>query len=130
MMFALILESSRLSSPTTVVYESMILPSSHSPDFESLVLQKGITTVGDYAFGGLVAGLAGALARRPPPEASTGNRLQLPVSITQSGRRPLVLWSVGVGFGLGFVAGVFQAAVDMGDLYIERGKAEQVLEKK
>jgi uncharacterized membrane protein len=118
MIFALILETSRRSSPTTTLLQSV------SSMDEDSVKHTAITAVGDYTVGGTVAGLVGALAGWTQKARTTlsANAMQLPASILSSkaGRRPLVLWGLGAGMSLGFVAGIFQAGVDVGNIYLKR----------
>jgi uncharacterized membrane protein len=118
MIFALILETSRRSSPTTTLLQSV------SSMDEDSVKHTAITAVGDYTVGGTAAGLVGALAGWTQKARTTlsANAMQLPASILSSkaGRRPLVLWGLGAGMSLGFVAGIFQAGVDVGNIYLKR----------
>jgi hypothetical protein len=132
MLFAFIMESCRLLSPTTVLYNALTKNDSENQatdiSFDDQVRQTGFASLGDYTLGGIVAGLAGALSKRSPPELSAEARLQLPSTILKSGRRPLVAWGLTMGLGLGLLAGTFQAAVDVGSLYLERESARQTTE--
>jgi uncharacterized membrane protein len=123
MIFALILETSRRSSPTTTLLQSVTSME------EDSVKHTAITAVGDYTLGGTAAGLVGALAGWTQKARTTlsANAMQLPASILSSkaGRRPLILWGLGAGMSLGFVAGIFQAGVDVGNIYLKREQQEQ-----
>jgi uncharacterized membrane protein len=123
MIFALILETSRKSSPTTTLLQSV------SSMDEDSVKHTAITAVGDYTLGGTAAGLVGALAGWTQKARTTlsANAMQLPASILSSkaGRRPLILWGLGAGMSLGFVAGLFQAGVDVGNIYLKREQEQR-----
>lgn len=130
MMFALILETSRLSSPTSVIYKSIVEQEDDPQNFDAQLRRKGFVLVGDYTIGGAVAGLSGAMARREPPtrhKAASGSRgggttfnHTLRRSMVQAGRPPLVLWGLRWGMGLGFAAGLFQAASEVGEFWFSR----------
>ena len=124
MIFALILETSRRSSPTTTPLQSV------SSMDEDSVKHTAITGVGDYTLGGTAAGLVGALAGWTQKARTTlsANAMQLPASILSSkaGRRPLILWGLGAGMSLGFVAGIFQAGVDVGNIYLKREQEQRM----
>ena len=123
MIFAIILETTRRSSPTTVLLQSV------SSMDEDSVKHTAITAVGDYTLGGTAAGLVGALAGWTQKARTTlsANAMQLPASILSSkaGRRPLILWGLGAGMSLGFVAGIFQAGVDVGNIYLKREQEQR-----
>jgi hypothetical protein len=92
-LFVLIVETSRRASPMTMMLQAI------SQDEEKPKLSKyqriAFVSSGDFAFGGTVAGLAATVAKKTP-----------------------IRFGVGVGMGLGLAAGVFQAAVDVGELYL------------
>jgi hypothetical protein len=100
----------------------------HSPDeelreneqqIENLFLDKqmvklAITSTGDYAIGGLVAGLAGAVAqeRQIVQLYNTGG-----VTVV---RPKMKLFGMILGMTLGMIAGCAQAAYDVVELYSNR----------
>jgi hypothetical protein len=118
MIFALILETSRRSSPTTSLLQSVRPSDEESLSWNLRVQNTAITAIGDYTLGGTVAGLVGALSTKA---------MQLPASIlaSKAGRRPLMVWGLGAGMSLGLVAGLFQAGIDVGNLYLEREQEQQ-----
>jgi hypothetical protein len=129
MAIASVLESSRWSSPVGRIleyYDSM--HDHHSPDeelreneqqIENLFLDKqmvklAITSTGDCAIGGLVAGLAGAVAqeRQIVQLYNTGG-----VTVV---RPKMKLFGMILGMTLGMIAGCAQAAYDVVELYSNR----------
>jgi hypothetical protein len=111
MLFAVVLESCRRASPTDILWglattsESSSRGSdSDSRSFDYLVQRKAFTSIGDYTLGGTAAGLAGAL----------GQRRQI------SRNRPVTRFGLATGLGLGLLAGTLQAAIDVGNLYLEQ----------
>jgi hypothetical protein len=121
MMFVSVLETCRVASPTSRVLDALLLsggggapPPTAAPserDFGGRAKRAALAALGDYAVGGgAAAGLAGALGRR-----AAGRR------------RPAVPFAGGLrtGFGLGLAAGLVQAGIDVGNLYIEREQQQQ-----
>jgi len=131
MFFALILESSRLASPTSTLLELTKCNVEEETDFKEQMQLKALTTIGDYSIGGTVAGLAGAMARRTPPNSSKSSdfKLKLPETMLKLGRRPLIVWGLGTGLSLGLLAGVLQAGIDVGNLYLEKEQQEEELRR-
>ena len=165
MFFALILESSRAASPTSMILneisdrrrkggrngdgggddsnddesEDSRLPT--AADAAATTMQeRAATSIGDYAFGGTVAGLSGALAlarnvsaARKGAAAAAGSsslpaQVGLPppaVSLSHFSRPGLILWGIGAGMALGVAAGIIQAGVDVGNMYIELEQKQQ-----
>lgn len=130
MVFAGILESSRQSSPTTVLLQKLsqeniadeTFPSSSSFLFDREVRFTTLRAVGDYTLGGTVAGLAGAFAQRRKPFAvATGTVLRS----SRAGQRPWSAWGLAAGMALGFLGGVVQAAIDVGGLYLQREQNDE-----
>lgn len=117
--FVFLLESSRKTSPTTTLiqavehYQQMVSSSTTTvvslPHYQT----KALTTMSDMALGGSVAGLAGSTALR--------NR-QFTSGLVP---RNLAMWGWSVGLGLGLLAGIFQAAADIGDDYLLQQKKQQ-----
>jgi hypothetical protein len=124
MIFALILETSRRSSPTTAILQSASSSDEESLSFNDRMKRKAGTTIGDYAIGGTAAGLVGALAgwTQNARTMLSANAMQIPASILSSkaGRRPLLIWGLGAGMSLGLVAGFFQAGIDGLSMYLQR----------
>lgn len=127
-MFALILETSRAVSPTTYVLKFLnAFPGSNSIHHKHELSSQNMTsqmasyipTVGDYTIGGSIAGLSGAVAQR--------SRLGAKALGMMSTRR-LLLWGLGAGSVLGCVAGVVQAVIDVGDLYLIREREKRATE--
>lgn len=103
MFFALILESSRIMSPTGLFLSKLDEEWTPSP------MSRALITIGDYTVGGGVAGLAGALARRRDLPTRQGGWM---------------VFGLGAGLALGLVAGVAQAGLDASTTYLEdRDKA-------
>ena len=133
MFFATILETSRHSSPTSFLWK--LLPQGDTEQTsllkeDSSWIPRAFITVGDYVIGGSVAGLAGAYSSRPQPTSvhpqQSTQKLRLPQSILQSGRRPLILFGVGMGAALGFLAGSIEAL----NIYLEETAASNLPGKK
>lgn len=114
MIFLTVLETFRVVSPTSRILESMessVAPETSPSSFNDIARRTAIKSVGDYTLGGAVAGLAGGLSPRRIPMPSSGSSFRL-------AHRPLVIWSLLAGTGLGMIAGIFQAGAEVGDLYI------------
>lgn len=123
MLFTIILESCRVSSPTNVVLQLLnteTTPTS-SPavehdvptriEFQNQVQRTAITSFGDYALGGTIAGLAGAIGQRRHQH----QKAIIPIA----NRIPTARFGIATGFGLGVIAGTFQAAIDVSNLYLQ-----------
>lgn len=104
MLFALLIETSRIVSPTTSLLTAASTKE-HSwiqNEYQTIAL----TTVGDYMAGGTLAGLAGSIGInrnrrgpvRPPPV--------------------MMSWGLGVGALLGALFGMIQAGIDIGNYYL------------
>jgi hypothetical protein len=102
--FVLILETSRRTSPVTMMMNATGRNGSLPP---------ALVTVGDYSVGGLLAGAAGSWGRRVP---------RLP-AMRHPPRR---LWfGMGTGMLLGCGAGLLQAALDASTSYLQAAAANQ-----
>jgi hypothetical protein len=106
MTFCVIIETSRLTSPTSLVWTAL------RRDESSLdtSLSAPIRTIGDYTFGGAVGGIAGSFGR------NTHLRQRLPSAMFKGPRR---FFGLLPGMVLGFAAGVLQASTDYGVVYLE-----------
>jgi hypothetical protein len=123
MIFASLLESTRRASPMTHILDALEASqedvSSENNRNSNFAMQLSnyqrvaLTAVGDMTLGGSVAGFAGAMA------ASRKRPLVGAVA------RPMAVWGLGVGMGLGFVTGLCQAGIDVGNLYLEQQEREQ-----
>lgn len=71
--------------------------------------RKAFVSIGDYTIGGAAAGLAGALGKQ--------NNILRSRSVTRAG--------LATGVGLGLLAGILQAGIDVGNLYLEREQSEE-----
>jgi hypothetical protein len=114
MLFVAVLESSRVASPTTTIWDAVV---SQRDDEENQSMtfdykKTGIIAFGDYAFGGGVAGVAGAWGGR--------NR-----QLLGSARPPSVAWGLRMGLALGCVAGVCQALLNVGEQYLVQQPQKQ-----
>jgi hypothetical protein len=106
MTFHVIIETSRLTSPTSLVWTAL------GRDENSLdtSLSAPIRTVGDHAFGGAAGGVAGSfgqntrLHQRPPSAMFEG---------------PRQFFGLLPGMVLGFAVGVLQALTDCGVVCLE-----------
>jgi MFS family permease len=129
MIFALILETSRRSSPTTAIMQSVSSSDESSLSFNDKMKREAVTTIGDYTFGGVSAGLVGAFAGWTQNARTTlsANAMQIPASILSSkaGRRPLIVWGLGAGMLLGLVAGLFQAGIDGLSMYLQKEQDQE-----
>ena len=97
-LFAFLLETSRIASPTTVLFKEMdMLTLRGEDDVERLMLRKGLAAVGDYALGGTLAGISGARAW------TTGYARVL----------PSLLRGAFYGTLLGIAGGLVQAGIDV-----------------
>ena len=122
MLFTIILESCRLSSPTNSmlqIVDSEINRTSSSDDndraittpridFQNKIQRTAIVSLGDYTLGGTIAGLAGVVGQRR-------QIAQFPIA----SRLPSLGFGLATGFTLGIIAGTFQAAIDVVDLYLK-----------
>jgi hypothetical protein len=106
MTFCVIIETSRLTSPTSLVWTAL------GRDESSLdtSLSAPIRTIVDYTFGGAVGGIAGSFGR------NTHLRQRLPSAMFKGPRR---FFGLLPGMVLGFAAGVLQASTDYGVVYLE-----------
>lgn len=136
MIFALILETSRRSSPTTVLLDSIRSTRRSDKDDDSWngrVQDTAMKAVGDYTIGGTLAGLVGALAGWTEKARTTlsARAMQVPSNIlaSKAGRRPFIIWGLGAGMSLGLVAGVFQAGIDVGNMYLQDEQEQERLRR-
>jgi hypothetical protein len=97
MIFVSVIEVSRRASPMTTLLDALSSADDRTAPF-SKYQRVAIVATGDYAIGGTVAGLATTVARKLP-----------------------MLWGLRVGLGL--VAGIVQAGVEVGELYLLRQKS-------
>jgi len=131
MIFGLILETTRRSSPTSALLD-LLYPNerNHAILWNRQVRDTAVTAVGDYTLGGTISGLVGALAGWTDRARTTlsANAMQVPAGIlaSKAGRRPLIMWGLGAGMSLGLMAGLFQAGIDVGNLYLQE---QQQLER-
>jgi hypothetical protein len=134
MTFAAVLESCRWSSPVGWMLEYYDSMHNHTPpddelrekeqhqdnpSLEKQMVTVAITSIGDYAIGGLVAGLAGAV----------GHERQI-VQLYNTGgvtvvRPKMKLFGMIMGITLGMIAGCAQAAYDVVELYANRQSEAQ-----
>ena len=130
MIFVSVLESCRVTSPTTALWNAVqTSPNSDHLGDEARVHQgyddddddedddyykTALVAIGDYTLGGSVAGAAGALGSQRRTSAS-GSIL----------RPPSVAWGLGMGLALGCVAGILQAGIEVGNLYLSRQQQRQ-----
>lgn len=105
MVFCTILETSRLTSPSSSLLESQYLK---PPIEESDKLHSAIITVSDFTIGGAMAGLAGSFGK-------TSQR-RLPIAAFRGSGR---FFGFLPGVFLGIAAGSVQAAADYGIDYFE-----------
>jgi hypothetical protein len=124
MLFATILESCRLSSPTNSILQiidtssignSFLNEKDSDPtrtNFEHEVQRTAITSFGDYTLGGTIAGFAGVIGQRRQQYLQQGQ-------VLTSSRIPTTRFGLATGFGLGIIAGTFQAAIDVSNLYLK-----------
>lgn len=126
MMFVSILESSRITSPTSKILISLgTVPylgigeeySLFDGDLDSELRRVVFVAMSDYTIGGAVAGLAGAYARSGNPTQSFPQISHPVVHARRS--RPSITWGVGAGIGFGIIAGTFQALSDIVTTYIQ-----------
>lgn len=118
MLFAAVLESCRRASPTDYMWEIVAVGSESSnngKETESLSFaerskRKALTSIGDYTIGGAAAGLAGAVGQQKQRSRNS---------------RPATRFGLATGLGLGLLAGTIQAAIDVGNLFLEREQAEE-----
>ena len=139
MVFVGVLESFRVTSPTSKLYDSFFESNyeqqltvtgqnddtgstgSSIESFEHRLRHTAIVSIGDYTMGGAVAGLAGAVSRiRNPASLSS-------LSEGAIRRRPsaFLLWGCVVGIGFGMIAGILQASIEIGKLYVEHEQNER-----
>lgn len=121
MLFVLVLESCRVASPTTVLWDYAVnkhdkdkSDSSHGTASKNNEYYKtAAVALGDYMLGGSVAGMAGAAA----------------ATRSSTMRRPLV-WGLGTGLLLGGLAGLLQAGINLSNLYLlQQQQAQQKLQQ-
>lgn len=94
--FVLILETSRRTSPTSRILASYLGDEDFGRKRIGSYQHRALVTTGDYAVGGMAAGLAGAVARKTPAR-----------------------WGLGVGATLGLLAGLVQSAADVAEMYLK-----------
>lgn len=141
--FALILEVSRVMSPTNMLWQladetknpdrneaaTIVLSSSSGKQSEAfsskeVMMRMALTGFGDYTLGGAVAGLAGGMAYRTrlaQQQLAPYTNMTLP----KSQQRGFLLWGMGVGMALGMLAGLTQASIDVGNMYMEQKEMER-----
>lgn len=122
MLFTIILESCRISSPTNAALQLLNTettptssPAEHDIpariEFQHQIQCTAITSFGDYTLGGTIAGLAGAIGQRRHQH----QKATIPIA----NRIPTARFGLATGFGLGVIAGTFQAAIDVSNLYLK-----------
>jgi hypothetical protein len=105
MLFCTIIETSRLTSPSSLLLESQNLV---APIGNSDKTRSAMITVADFTIGGAMAGIAGSFGK------TSQKRLPIP-AFRGSGR----FFGFVPGIFLGITAGSIQAAVDYGIDYFE-----------
>eukprot|EP00980_Cylindrotheca_fusiformis_P003174 scaffold721_cov131-Cylindrotheca_fusiformis.AAC.64 len=105
MMFCTVLETSRLTSPSTLLLNSRGLA---APTGEADKLQSATITVADFTFGGAMAGIASSFGKT--------SQKRLPIAAFRASGR---FFGLLPGILLGFAAGSIQAAADYGIDYFE-----------
>lgn len=118
MMFVVVLESCRWASPTGLLWQKLEMSSAvpsngekenlGATDFSHTVARQACTSLCDYAIGGAAAGLAGAV----------GQRKKYPSSLPPMSSLPSIRSGLATGLGLGLLAGIVQAAIDVGNMYL------------
>ena len=131
MLFVSVLESCRFASPTTILYDTVMPYFKGDESLDSAAAHKNeesasfdyqktaLIAFGDYAIGGSIAGLAGAWGSR---------RRQIP-GVVRPPSAAWLGWGLGTGLLLGCVAGIFQAGVEVGNLYISQQEQLQERER-
>ncbi|GKY95310.1 hypothetical protein MPSEU_000492800 [Mayamaea pseudoterrestris] len=93
--FVLILETSRRTSPTRLILHYAHEHNISIPLSSNKYQRQALISTGDYALGGIMAGLAATVARKTP-----------------------VRWGMGMGLTLGCLAGLVQAGLDVAEIYL------------
>lgn len=107
MLFALVMETSRIVSPTSSLLTHWSSSSSKEESFYYGKYQTmAATAIGDCTVGGMVAGLAGVLGMHRQQRNRGG------------GGPILIAWGLGVGALLGGLLGTIQAGIDVGNVYL------------
>lgn len=101
MAFCSIIETSRLTSPTSLIIQQFGFP---------VVVDNSLITITDYTIGGAFAGIAGSFGRK------THLRKRLPSAMFRGSQR---FFGLVPGIALGIVAGCLQATTDFGVAYFE-----------
>jgi hypothetical protein len=116
MAFCVIIETSRLTSPTSRILNQWRITGRNDNETEvgdendddSMV--RALTTMGDFTLGGAVAGIAGSFGR------NTHLRQRLPSAMFKGPRR---FFGLVPGLALGLAAGILQASADYGQASLE-----------
>ena len=93
--FVLVLETARRTSPTTLILDRMTDMTAGVEQRLGRYQHAVLVASGDYAIGGMGAGLAATVARKTP-----------------------MRWGLGMGFTLGLIAGVAQGGFNAAELYL------------
>jgi hypothetical protein len=152
MLFTIILESSRLASPTNIIYKIIDTTKQQQPSttmrsdesnfesvhddntdemkqrkqFQNLMLRTACVSFGDYTIGGTIAGLAGVVGQQYRQRLL---QQQSPILPVIQNRIPTIRFGLATGLGLGIVAGTIQAIIDACNLYLEKERQEEILRK-
>jgi hypothetical protein len=111
MAFSAIIETSRLTSPSSWIYQNLEANGIVTENAGlGTKIKPSAITIADYTIGGAVAGIAGSFGR------NTHLRKRLPSSMLRGSQR---FFGLVPGIALGVVAGTLQVATDLGVAYLE-----------
>jgi hypothetical protein len=123
MAFCVIIETSRLTSPTSRILNQWRITGRNDKKIEvgdendSMV--RALTTTGDFTLGGAVAGIAGSFGR------NTHLRQRLPSAMCKGPRR---FFGLVPGLALGCAAGIISASADYASAAAQEMAASQIQE--
>jgi hypothetical protein len=115
MAFCTIIETSRLTSPSTLILQNIEGSKTDSSGLFGRITPS-IITIADYTIGGAAAGIAGSFGR------NTYLRKRLPSAMFRGSQR---FFGLVPGIALGVVAGCLQVATDRGVAYFESAAEKQ-----
>ncbi|KAL3945371.1 MAG: hypothetical protein SGBAC_000576 [Bacillariaceae sp.] len=108
MAFCAVVETCRLTSPSSIILQPSESMNKMDPYVESEAARSAAITISDFTIGGAVAGIAGSFGKT--------SQTRIPIAVLRGSGR---FFGFGPGVALGMIAGSLQAAADYSINYLE-----------
>jgi len=112
MAFCAVVETSRLTSPSSIILQSSENFGKMEPFGKSEAIKSAAITISDFTIGGAIAGIAGSFGKT--------SQKRIPIAALRGSGR---FFGFGPGIALGMIAGSLQAVADYSINYLETAVA-------